>query len=85
MTNWPNDAFILKTWGDVKQEFKIYERALLDLDKANILWHNNMFTLFIWGFVKLSSKDYEGALMDFDKANIIEGNDATILKIRRCL
>ncbi len=35
--------------------------------------------------MKLSSKDYEGALMDFDKANIIEGNDATILKIRRCL
>jgi tetratricopeptide (TPR) repeat protein len=85
LTNWPNDAFILKTWGDVKQELKFYEGALLDLDKVNILQHDNMFTLFIWRFVRLLLKDYEGALMDFDQANIIERDDTTNLKIWGCL
>jgi tetratricopeptide (TPR) repeat protein len=40
-----NDAFILRSRGDVKRMLKDYQGALEDLDKAHVIEPNNVFFL----------------------------------------
>ncbi len=47
-----NNAFTLRSRGDVKRILKDYQGALEDLDKANVLEPNNAFTLQSRGDVK---------------------------------
>jgi tetratricopeptide (TPR) repeat protein len=41
----PNDAFTLKSRGNIKRMLKEYQGALEDLDKANVFEPNDAFTL----------------------------------------
>jgi tetratricopeptide (TPR) repeat protein len=41
----PNNAFFLRSCGEVKRNLKDYQGALEDLDKADVLEPNNAFTL----------------------------------------
>ncbi len=41
----PNDAFTLRSRGDVKRMLKDYQGALEDPDKAHVLESNDAFTL----------------------------------------
>jgi tetratricopeptide (TPR) repeat protein len=41
----PNNAFTLRTRGNVKRMLKEYRGTLEDLDKADVLGPNNAFTL----------------------------------------
>jgi len=41
----PNDAFILRSHGNVKKMLKEYQGTLEDLDKADVLEPNDAFTL----------------------------------------
>jgi tetratricopeptide (TPR) repeat protein len=67
---------------------KDYQRALEDLDKANVLEPSNAFILQIRGNVKRMLKDYQGAFKDLDKVNVFQTNDTLTLKspepIKRC-
>jgi tetratricopeptide (TPR) repeat protein len=54
----PNNAFTLKSRGDVKYMLKEYQGALEDLDKADVLEPKNAFTLRYRGFVKKMLDDY---------------------------
>jgi tetratricopeptide (TPR) repeat protein len=78
----PNNAFTLRSRGDVKKMLKNYEGALNDLDKADVLEPNHAFTLRSRGDVKKMLKNYEGALNDLDKAHVLEPNNACILRSR---
>jgi hypothetical protein len=64
------------------------ERALKDLDKADVFEQSNAFILQIHGDVKRMLKDYQGALEDLHKANVFETKDTFILQsyrpIKRC-
>ncbi len=53
-----------------------YQKALEDLDKADVLKPNDAFTLRDRGEVKRMLDDYQGALADLDKANVLEPNNA---------
>jgi len=48
----PNNAFTLRSCGDVKKMLKEYQGALEDLDKVDVLEPNNAFTLRNHGNVK---------------------------------
>jgi tetratricopeptide (TPR) repeat protein len=48
----PNNAFTLRTRGDVKMILREYRGALEDLDKVNVIEPNNAFTLKSCGDVK---------------------------------
>jgi tetratricopeptide (TPR) repeat protein len=61
---------------------KEYQRALEDLDKADVLEPNDAFTLRNRGVVKMMLKEYQGALEDLDKADVLEPNHAFTLTIR---
>ncbi|KAH8962719.1 hypothetical protein BDL97_05G115300 [Sphagnum fallax] len=78
----PNDAFTLRSRGDVKGMLKDYKGALEDLNKANVLQPNDAFTLRKRGDVKRMLKDYQGALEDLNKADVLEPNDAFTLRKR---
>jgi hypothetical protein len=54
-----NDAFILKTWGKVKQMLKDYEGVLQNLDHVDILEPNDTLILKTWGDMKQMLYDYE--------------------------
>jgi hypothetical protein len=54
----PNNAFTLRSCGNVKRMLEDCQRALEDLDKADVLEPNNAF-IFKWcGDVKRILKDY---------------------------
>jgi tetratricopeptide (TPR) repeat protein len=78
----PNDAFTLRSRGDVKKMLKDYQGALNDLDKADVLEPNHAFTLRSRGNVKRILENYQGALNDLDKADVLEPNHACILRSR---
>jgi tetratricopeptide (TPR) repeat protein len=61
---------------------KVYQGALEDLDKANVLQPNNADTLKVCGAIKRMLNDYQGALEDLDKANVLQPNNADTLKVR---
>ncbi len=64
------------------------ERALKDLDKADVFEPSNAFILQIRENVKRMLKDYQGALEDLHKANVFKTKDTFILQscrpIKRC-
>jgi len=78
----PNNAFTLRSRGDVKKMLKDYQGALNDLDKADVLEPNNAFTLRSRGDVKRMLKDYQGVLNDLYKADVLEPNNAFTLRSR---
>jgi tetratricopeptide (TPR) repeat protein len=78
----PNNAFALRTRGNVKRMMDDYQGALEDLDKADVLVPNNAFTLRSRGDVKYKLDDCQGALEDLDKADVLDPNNAFTLTIR---
>jgi tetratricopeptide (TPR) repeat protein len=81
----PNDAFTLRSRGDVKIMLKDYQGALEDLDKVDVLEPNDASTLSSHGPIKYILDDYEGALQDLDKVHVFEPNNASTLIIRGCV
>ncbi|KAH8947331.1 hypothetical protein BDL97_11G035200 [Sphagnum fallax] len=79
----PNNAFTLKTRGDVKRMLKEYPGALEDLDKAYVLEPNNVFTLMSCGIVKYMLDDYQGALENINKVRHLKPNDHLILQTQK--
>jgi len=71
----PNDAFILKMWGDMKQMLYDYEITLQDLDKLNIVEWNDASILKAQENVKLKFKKlWNQILLDLDKIDVLQSN-----------
>jgi tetratricopeptide (TPR) repeat protein len=64
---------------NIKILLKDYQKALKDLDKANVLKPNNTFTLTNHGNVKIMLEDYHRSLEDVDKAYVIKPNTIFVL------